>query len=137
MPTSFDAPDLNDAGLNNAGKSHTSQADQASIAVTLAYAPTVEEQYYEQLQVAPGTTLYQALALAGWLQRFPLLAAWCATVRSVDTPAAKLWHVGIYSHKQPLDYVLRAQDRIEVYRSLKLDPMGKRKNRAIKKQQSQ
>lgn len=113
------------------------KATLADIAITLAYAPTVEQQYYEHLQVAAGTTLYEALILAEWLQRFPLLAAWCEAVRTMETPTAKLWHVGIYSHKQPLNYVLKAQDRIEVYRTLKLDPMGKRKNRAIKKQQSQ
>ena len=113
------------------------KATPAEIAITLAYAPTVEQQYYKPLQVATGTTLYEALVLAGWLQSFPLLAAWCEAVRTIDTPTAKLWHVGIYSHKQPLNYVLKAQDRIEVYRTLKLDPMGKRKNRAIKKQQSQ
>jgi|26BtaG_2_1085354.scaffolds.fasta_scaffold00990_8 hypothetical protein len=113
------------------------KAAPAEIAITLAYAPTAEQQYYEHLQVAAGTTLYEALVLAGWLQRFPLLAAWCEAVHTIETPTAKIWHVGIYSHKQPLNYVLKAQDRIEVYRTLKLDPMGKRKNRAIKKQQSQ
>lgn len=113
------------------------KAAQADITIALAYAPTAEEQYYEHLQIAAGTTLYEALALAGWLQRFPLLAAWCEAANTIETPTAKLWHVGIYSHKQPLSYVLKAHDRIEVYRTLKLDPMGKRKNRAIKKQQSQ
>jgi hypothetical protein len=107
------------------------------ITISLAYAPTAEQQYYEQRQVAVGTTLYQALALAGWLERFPLLAHWCKQVEASETPTAKLWHVGVYSHKQPLNYVLKGQDRIEVYRTLQLDPMGKRKNRAIKKQQSQ
>ena len=67
---------------------------------------------------------------AGWLTQFPELALWCEQVAEVTTPAAKLWHVGIYAQKQPLSYRLQSFDRIEVYRSLSADPMSQRKNKS-------
>lgn len=114
-------------------ENHSYRAD--ALQISLAFAPTVEQQYYEQMTVAAGSTIYDALRLAGWLERFDELALWCERVQEIETPSAKEWHVGIYSQKQPLSYVLKAHDRIEIYRSLSLDAMGKRKKRAIKKQQ--
>lgn len=84
------------------------------------------------LQVIDGTTLYDALAQAGWLVQFPKLALWCEQAVGIVTPTAKLWHVGIYSQKQPLSYILQPFDRVEVYRSLSADPMSQRKNRGKK-----
>lgn len=104
-----------------------------TITVHLAYAEDVQRQHYMTLQVIDGTTLYEALGQAGWLVQFPDLALWCEQVADVKVPAAKLWHVGIYAHKQPLSYVLQPLDRIEVYRSLSADPMSQRKSRGKKK----
>ena len=112
-------------------------ASKATLQISLAYAPSAERQYYEQLTVVVGTTIYEALKLAGWLERFEDLAQWCEQVLIIETPTAKDWHIGIYSQKQPLNYELKAHDRIEIYRSLSLDPMSKRKKRAKKKQQDQ
>lgn len=103
------------------------------ITVHLAYAEEAERQHYLTLQVATGTTLYQALAQAGWLSQFPDLAVWCGQVADITTPAAKLWHVGIYAQKQPLSYLLQPLDRIEVYRSLSADPMSQRKSKSTTK----
>lgn len=102
------------------------ERSSTSITVYLAYAETATKQHYKSLQVSKGATLYQALVQAGWLIRFPDLASWCEQVASIETPAAKRWHVGIYAKKQPLSYQLQAQDRIEVYRSLSADPMAQR-----------
>ena len=110
-------------------------AISAMIDITLAYAPTPDQQYYQQMRVCDGSTILEVLQLSGWLERFAELASWCAQVGDQDTPSAKAWHIGVFSQKQPLNYVLKAQDRVEVYRSLKLDPMGNRKKRAIKKNQ--
>lgn len=114
----------------------TGSTTQALLPISLAYAPTPEQQHYQQLQLPEGSSLFDALKLAGWLERFPDLAQWCEQVAEQSTPTAKQWHVGIFSQKQPLNYRLQAHDRVEVYRSLQLDPMGKRKKRAIKKRQS-
>ncbi|WP_201616827.1 RnfH family protein [Psychrobacter urativorans] len=101
--------------------------------VHLAYAEDAQRQHYLTLQVAAGTTLYQALEQAGWLTQFPDLAEWCAQVADIANPKAKLWHVGIYAQKQPLNYLLQPLDRIEVYRSLSADPMSQRKSKSTKK----
>ncbi|WP_323128906.1 RnfH family protein [Psychrobacter sp. K31L] len=98
--------------------------------VYLAYAEEAKRQHYLTLSVAEGTTLYEALAQAGWLMQFPALARWCEEVEQVITPAAKRWHVGIYAQKQPLSYPLQPFDRIEVYRSLSADPMSQRKSKS-------
>lgn len=103
------------------------------IKIHLAYAETAERQHYQSLQVAAGTTLYEALVQAEWLIRFPQLAIWCEQVANVGTPTAKRWHVGIYAQKQPLSYILQPLDRIEVYRSLSADPMSQRKNKSTQK----
>ena len=100
------------------------------ITVYLAYAETAINQHYASLQVAKGTTLYQALAQSGWLTQFTELALWCEQVLEVTTPTAKLWHVGVYAQKQALNYQLKALDRIEVYRSLSADPMSQRKSKS-------
>ena len=106
------------------------------IKVHLAYAETAEHQHYQSLQVATGMTLYEALAKAEWLMKFPQLAIWCEQVAQLDTPNAKRWHVGIYAQKQPLSYVLQPLDRIEVYRSLSADPMSQRKSKVSAKKQA-
>lgn len=105
--------------------------DTSLMTIHLAYAETVERQHYRSLQVQAGTTLYQALAQAGWLSQFESLATWCEQVVDIDVPKAKLWHVGIYAQKQPLSYLLQPSDRIEVYRSLTADPMSQRKNKSL------
>lgn len=106
------------------------QTEQSGlITVYLAYAEEAARQHYQTIQVSQGTTLYEALAQAGWLKQFEELASWCEQVANT-TPTAKRWHVGVYAQKQPLNYVLQPSDRIEVYRSLSADPMSQRKNKS-------
>lgn len=107
------------------------QAEQSDlITVYLAYAEEAARQHYQTIQVRQGTTLYEALAQAGWLTQFEELASWCEQVADTTTPMAKRWHVGVYAQKQPLNYRLQPSDRIEVYRSLSADPMSQRKNKS-------
>ena len=107
------------------------QAEQSDlITVYLAYAEEASRQHYQTVQVSQGTTLYEALAQAGWLKQFEELASWCEQVANTTTPTAKRWHVGVYAQKQPLNYILQPSDRVEVYRSLSADPMSQRKNRS-------
>ena len=107
------------------------QAEQSDlITVFLAYAEEATRQHYQTVQVSQGTTLYEALAQAGWLKQFEELASWCEQVANTTTPTTKRWHVGVYAQKQPLNYRLQPSDRVEVYRSLSADPMSQRKNRS-------
>jgi putative ubiquitin-RnfH superfamily antitoxin RatB of RatAB toxin-antitoxin module len=92
------------------------------IGVQVCYAtPTLE--LLLELQVATGTTLEQAIAQSGLLQQVP----------QIDLATAP---VGIYAKKKPLDTVLRAHDRIEVYRPLIADPKEARRRRASRKSAS-
>ncbi len=102
----------------------------AIMTVYLAYAEEAQRQHYLTLPVSHGTTLYEALAQAGWLTQFEGLARWCEEVTDIVTPTAKRWHVGVYAQKQPLSYLLQPFDRIEVYRSLNADPMSQRKSKS-------
>ncbi len=72
------------------------------------------------LDVAPGTTLAQAVQQSGLL----------AMVPGIDLAQSP---VGIFSKKKTLDTVLRDQDRVEVYRPLLCDPKETRRRRAQKK----
>lgn len=112
----------------NVNPAQTEQTDL--ITVYLAYAEEASRQHYQTVQVSQGTTLYEALAQAGWLKQFEELASWCEQVANTTTPTAKRWHVGVYAQKQPLNYILQPSDRIEVYRSLSADPMSQRKNKS-------
>ena len=69
------------------------------------------------LELAPGTTVAQALAAAGVRERFPEL----------DWDRVPL---GIWSRPCTADRVLREGDRIEAYRPLAADPKEQRRDRA-------
>ena len=88
----------------------------ALIAVQVCYAtPTLE--FLVDLQVAAGSTLEQAVRASGLL----------AAVPEIDLAGST---VGIYAKKKTLDTVLRARDRVEVYRPLVADPKEARRRRA-------
>lgn len=90
------------------------------IDIELAYAlPT--QQVLEPRQVPQGTTLLQALHSSQLWQTFPNLQQEVLTL-------------GIWSQveKRPEQRILRAGDRIEVYRALSNDPKETRKARALK-----
>lgn len=73
-------------------------------------------QFLRDLQVPAGTTLEQAIALSGVLSEVPGL-----DLRQL--------HTGIYAKKKPLDTLLRAHDRVELYRPLIADPKHARRRR--------
>ncbi|QJD93446.1 RnfH family protein [Duganella dendranthematis] len=73
-------------------------------------------QFLRDLQVPAGTTLEQAIGLSGVLQEVPGL-----DLSQLQT--------GIYAKKKPLDTMLRAHDRIELYRPLIADPKHARRRR--------
>ncbi|AGA34795.1 UPF0125 protein yfjF [Thioalkalivibrio nitratireducens DSM 14787] len=87
-----------------------------TISVEVAYArPDV--QVVLPVQVATGATVSDALQESGIAERFP----------EIDLGSAK---VGIFGKLTRMDTVLRARDRVEVYRPLIADPKEVRRQRA-------
>ena len=84
--------------------------------VEVAYA-LPDEQFIFALEVPPGTTAEQAIQRSGVLERFP----------EINLASQKL---GVFGKLNKPDYVLRAGDRVEIYRPLIADPKAVRKQRA-------
>lgn len=92
---------------------------EAALAVQVCYA-TASKQWLLALDVAPGTTLHQAIMASGILREAP----------EIDL---SVWKVGIFGKLKPLDAILRQDDRVEIYRPLVADPMESRRRRAVKR----
>ncbi|MGM0680084.1 MAG: RnfH family protein [Pseudomonadota bacterium] len=88
--------------------------------VEVAYARP-DEQVLIPLEVAPGTTVQQAIELSGVLEHFA----------EIDLAKNKL---GIFGKITRPDTELRERDRIEIYRPLIADPKESRRRRAAKKE---
>lgn len=93
-------------------------ADKLEVVVCYA---TPRQEFLQALAVDPGTTIGQAIEASGVLAAFP-------DINLVTQP------VGIFAKKKTLDTVLRARDRIEIYRPLVADPKDSRRKRAAKKE---
>ena len=87
---------------------------QALLSISVCFA-TSTEQHLISLQVPAGTTLEQAARSA--LPLFDL----------------SQFRVGIFGKLKTPDTVLRANDRVEVYRPLQADPKESRRRRALHK----
>jgi len=94
-------------------------ADPAPFDVIVAWA-VPGNALLRPLQVAPGTTIGQAIEASGLMQEVP----------EIDLA---VYPVGIYGKKKPLDTILRPLDRIEIYRPLLADPKESRRRRAAHK----
>ena len=91
------------------------------IPIEIAYASPVQS-WLIPLNVEAGTTIAQAITSSGILEQCP----------EIDLEINK---VGIFSNIAELDTLLRAGDRIEIYRPLILDPKEARRLRAEKTKQ--
>lgn len=89
--------------------------------VQVCYATSLRE-YLRELTVEQGCTIEQAIRRSGVLEDIP----------GIDLAVQP---VGLYGKKKPLDTLLRARDRIEIYRPLVADPKESRRKRAEKKAQ--
>ena len=87
-----------------------------SVAVQVCYA-LPDTAFLRALNLPAGSTLQQAVEQSGVLHQYP----------EIDLDVNM---VGIYGKKKALDTVLRAQDRVEVYRPLQADPKEARRRRA-------
>ena len=94
------------------------ETETLPITIEVAHARP-EKQVLLSLQVNPGTTLIEAIEQSSMREAFPDL--------QIDADS-----VGIFSRKVGLDYVLKASDRIEIYRPLIADPKEGRRERARK-----
>lgn len=98
-------------------------ADSNSLVVQLCYArPGL--QVLQEVAVAPGTTIQQAIMQSGIVQQVP----------EMDISVSK---VGIFGKLKTLDTVLREHDRIEIYRPLLADPKTARRQRVEQKRARQ
>lgn len=87
--------------------------------IEVAYA-LPERQEIISIEVEEGCDIRRAIEISGVLQRFP----------DIDLTRQA---VGIFSRKRELTDVLAAGDRIEIYRSLTIDPKDARRAKARKK----
>ena len=76
-----------------------------------------EEQVIFTAEVAENATIRDGIEASGVLERYP----------EIDVATVK---VGIFGKLAPMKTVLRAKDRIEIYRPLSADPKEVRKKRA-------
>ena len=89
------------------------------IRVCLVYSAQAREVLELTLRLKPGSTVRQALETSGLLAQRP----------DID-PATMT--VGVWGRKVALTHVLRDQDRIEIYRPLKVDPKVARRERFVR-----
>lgn len=94
-------------------------ASEQGMHVTVVYSPNARQVFESKLELPQGCTLNDALQASGVLARWPELAG-------VDTLS------GIWGRLAGLDQCLREGDRVEVYRSLKVDPKVARRERFAK-----
>ncbi len=86
--------------------------------VTVVYAPAARQVHEVMLQLDAPCSVLQALQRSGLLVRFP----------EIDNRHAV---VGLWGRKTGLDQVLRENDRVEVYRPLRVDPKVARRERFV------
>jgi putative ubiquitin-RnfH superfamily antitoxin RatB of RatAB toxin-antitoxin module len=84
--------------------------------ITLVYAPAPRTVHELVIDTTEGATVQQALAEAGWAQRFPECLE-----RSL----------GVWGRQADLSTVLQDGDRLEVYRGLRVDPKTARRERFV------
>lgn len=88
-----------------------------AIEVQVVYA-LPQEQEVVNVRLAEGATVKEALAASGLLEKYP------------DIEPGGRNKLGIFAKLAKLDTVLRARDRVEIYRPLIADPKAVRKQRA-------
>lgn len=89
---------------------------ETKLGVVVAYAPAFRQVREISLELPVGSTVAQALAASGLAQLFPQ--------EDLDRVT-----VGVWGRKAQRDQLLRAGDRVEVYRPLRVDPKVARRER--------
>ena len=89
------------------------------IQVTVVFSPGPRDVREIVLQLTPTSRVFTALQASGLLQLFPELDQQTTVV-------------GVWGRKADLSQQLRANDRIEIYRPLTVDPKVARRERFVK-----
>ena len=84
--------------------------------ISLLYSPAARQVREWPVELEPGATVVTALRACGIFQEFPELEAGTLAL-------------GIWGLKSCLDDLLQDQDRIEIYRPLRVDPKVARRER--------
>lgn len=87
------------------------------IRVTVVASPAARRVVEVELQLADGSHVEQAVQASGLLEQF-------AQLRGAP--------IGVWGRKVSGKHVLRDQDRVEIYRPLKVDPKLARRQRFVK-----
>ena len=91
--------------------------DGAGLTITVLYSPAPRQVREWTLALVAGTTVGQAIAACQICEEFP------------DLMKAGRFKVGIWGRKTSLDHLLNDKDRIEIYRTLRVDPKVARRER--------
>jgi putative ubiquitin-RnfH superfamily antitoxin RatB of RatAB toxin-antitoxin module len=97
---------------------------ESTIQVTLCWSLGPRHVQEHSLQVPEGSTVKAALDLA--------MSQWCQSQPSADATtlsSLQFQQAGIWGHKASWMQVVKAGDRIELYRPLKVDPKVARRQR--------
>lgn len=94
-------------------------ASEKRLQVTVVYSPVARDVRAVRLYLAPESTVLQALQASGLLQLFPLI--------NLQTTV-----VGVWGRRISLNRLLRDNDRVEIYRSLTVDPKVARRERFVR-----
>ena len=94
-------------------------ASSSPLSVSVIYSPTPRQVHEVQLALPPGSTVLQAMQASGFLELF-----------SLPAPAQTLF--GVWGRETSLAESLRENDRVEIYRVLKVDPKVARRERFAK-----
>ena len=101
----------------------TASTEQSILTVQVCYA-LPGQSFLKSLQLAPGTSITQAIDASGVLTQFP----------QIDLTQQR---VGIFGKLKTPDTLLRDGDRIEIYRPLQADPKDTRRRRAAHRKSAQ
>ena len=91
----------------------------AQLNVSLVYSPRPREVFECSLQVPAGTSVAQALQASGIFEEFPEL----------QKPSPDRVTLGVWGKRVTRSRLLRNDDRIEIYRNLRVDPKIARRER--------
>jgi putative ubiquitin-RnfH superfamily antitoxin RatB of RatAB toxin-antitoxin module len=94
-------------------------ANSFPLHIAVVYASQARQTHEVLLDMQAPCTVLKAVQDSGLLQRFP----------EIDNTHIM---IGIWGRKTALDHVLRDQDRIEIYRPLRVDPKIARRERFVK-----
>jgi uncharacterized protein len=85
------------------------------LSIEVAFAPAAGRVELVSLRMPPGSTVADALAASGFLQRYPEIGASAA--------------VGVWGSERAPTHRLREGERVEIYRPLQVDPKEARRER--------